>query len=120
MTEQSNSKAFIGLIFLAYALGLLVLTYWLASYAPKRPEHISHIPSQAAPAPKHLHQSPPDFASIKDTQEKKTAFYNYMLPGIEHHNHRLAESRQFLLAVKAKLEAGKTLTTKEQKHQSPS
>ncbi len=105
MSQQSPIKLFVGLAFVGYAVGLFIFTLWLAGQAP--------APKPGALA--RLADTPPDFAAFTDVNAKKQAFYDYLLPGIHHHNQRLAEARQDLLAIKAKQDASKSLSKQEQR-----
>lgn len=55
----------------------------------------------------------PDFASIKDTDERKRAFFDYLTPFIERENSRLLKLRTQLLDLQDKIRAGETLNVEE-------
>lgn len=113
MFSNSPLKSLLGLAFVGYAAGLLVLTVWLAHNTFDAPKPEVKRPTKAAIT--HLYQAPPNFAAFTNVDEKKAAFYDYLLPGIRHHNQRLTETRQSLLAIKEKLDEGKSLKTSEQR-----
>lgn len=48
-------------------------------------------------------QALPDFAAINDIREKKSAFFDFVRPGIVSANKKIAQDRQFLLDVKTAL-----------------
>lgn len=55
----------------------------------------------------------PDFAAISNVDEKKSAFYAYMLPLIREANAEVAAERRALLGMRAQLLDGRTLTAEE-------
>ena len=60
------------------------------------------------------YSSKPDFRVITDVSQKKTAFFEYLRPAVEHENKRVEKERQFLLQIQSKFESGKDLNSKEQ------
>jgi Bax protein len=55
----------------------------------------------------------PDFASIKDTDTRKKAFFEYLTPFIERENARIEKLRPQIEELRAKLTAGQQLTVEE-------
>lgn len=52
----------------------------------------------------------PDFSSIRDTSQKKAAFYAYLLPIIHDANAAIAAERHWLFGVRESILAGETIT----------
>ncbi|WP_317933353.1 glucosaminidase domain-containing protein [Halioxenophilus sp. WMMB6] len=112
--RPTSAQTFLVALFFAYALGLLGLTFWLARPAEEiTPTSEPVEPAPAPVEPWHLTQIPPDFGSITEIDAKKGAFYDYLLPGIEYHNQRLAQARKQLLAIAEKLNSDTPLTAPE-------
>lgn len=57
----------------------------------------------------------PRFERIEDVSERKSAFFNWLLPEVERENQRLTELRGEVLALHEKLQAGESLTRHERK-----
>jgi Bax protein len=55
----------------------------------------------------HSVGSAPDFSGITDTQEKKSAFFNYLKPGIEYENSLILQQRGKIEAIRKHISAGK-------------
>ncbi len=56
------------------------------------------------------HYSPPDFTRFRAGQERKRAFFEYMLPKIHAANEEVARERDWLLGLAHKLVEGESLT----------
>jgi Bax protein len=60
--------------------------------------------------------SKPNFSAMTDVNEKKSAFFAYLMPSVEQENKRVTKERDFLLKIKAELDAGKSLDSEEIDH----
>jgi len=93
-------------------LALLALFTGLAACGetPSKNEFIEGIDDTEIKA---AFSSKPDFRAIKDVNEKKATFFNFLRPAVEHENKRIERERQFLLAVQSKLESGEKPDSEE-------
>lgn len=57
----------------------------------------------------------PDFTGIEDVEERKSSFFNFLLPVVEAENRRLAQLRQVVNELARKAEAGERLTRHERR-----
>ncbi|MGF1683519.1 glucosaminidase domain-containing protein [Photobacterium minamisatsumaniensis] len=55
----------------------------------------------------------PDFASIADVNQKKTAFFDYLRPAVEHENRRVEKERQFLVQLQKLIQSGDKLESEK-------
>lgn len=92
MTPRNTTSAypFFGLLFVAYALGVLLLTFYLAGH----PMYV------APPKPALTPAGVKDFSSISHIPTRKRAFFDYLLPLIDAKNSELLEVRQRLQRVR--------------------
>lgn len=57
----------------------------------------------------------PDLTSVKDVKARKSRFFSYLLPIVEHRNAWVREARGFLERVRAQLAAGRRLSEPQQR-----
>lgn len=60
-----------------------------------------------------IEQDMPDFSSISNIKERKTQFFDYLLPAIAYQNRIIIEKRNFLMSAQVRLADEKPLTTEE-------
>jgi Bax protein len=85
----------LGLVFLAYAFGTLVLTYNLHAHA----QAFAQTNPDNSPTAATKTQTAPDFKSISDITQRKKSFFTYLLPSIHKQNRSLEQQRQQLLTT---------------------
>lgn len=71
------------------------------------------MPSQSAndeAFPASSQSTKPDFSKITDVGQKKTAFFEFLRPAVEHENQRVEKERQFLESITPLVDAGKSLS----------
>lgn len=103
--------------FLTYAFACLALAMYLAhNPLSQLTRDFNFLPyDRASFEGKPFASSPlPDFASIANTQQKKTAFFNYLRPAIEHYNQRAKAQHTALLGWQTQLQLGHALDEQTQ------
>ena len=95
----------LGLVFLAYAFGTLVLTYNL--HAQAQAQAFAQTSSNTSPTAATKTQTAPDFKSISDITQRKKSFFTYLLPSIHKQNRFLEQQRQQLLTIQEGMEQKK-------------
>lgn len=86
-----------------YCLLLLGLSLYLTRdhQWPAPPSEVESIVEEV------LDPTPPDFKAIRDTAERKAAFFAFLLPLVEQENRRLLRMREQLSAISERADAGK-------------
>ena len=112
-------------ILIAYALACLFLAFYLAGHpasaikvsANKPAMDLTYTPFQSKTfrSKPYASEPLPDFADIRDVKQKKSAFFNYLRPAIEHSNQRVSKQRQVLLSWEARLNAKQPLDEQTEK-----
>lgn len=85
-----------------YCLLLLGLSLYLTrdNQWPVPPSEVEAIVEEV------LDPTPPDFKAIRDTAERKAAFFAFLLPLVEQENRRLLRIREQLSAISERADAG--------------
>ena len=86
---------------------VIVINAWIMS---SREPDILDIPQT-----EHSRKPVPDFKGIKDTQEKKEAFFNYLKPEVEKQNEYLLSLRHYIQMLQRKQSLGETLSEDDTK-----
>src|SRR5690606_5521271 len=106
LTHQRSNMRLPHLLKALSLAGLLFASISLTDLSPKaqastRPD-LPTLPSLQEHRP--VPQAPlPDFALIEDTDERKQAFFQYLLPLVHHANERLLRTRHQLEALRGQL-----------------
>jgi len=100
---SSLGASLLGCLLLGYAFACLALVIYLS-------EHPQAVPR--APEPVAI-RTLPDFGAIKNTQQKKAAFFNYLRPVIDAQNQQMRQARKQLLALQSQLTTNKPLKQSE-------
>ncbi len=106
-------KTAFGILLNAYLIFILALTLVLSH------DSNQDKPSAIAASFQHSNTSyedAPDFSSIKNTKEKKQAFFNYFAPIIADENQRILSHRKQLSTIKKTLQSGTELNTNNIRH----
>ncbi|UZJ43238.1 glucosaminidase domain-containing protein [Marinimicrobium sp. C6131] len=109
--KQGFTQWLLGLSLVAFPLGCLVLTFYLA-YHPPQPMEETVAERQeppAVPRPAEVKQLP-DFAAIGHIPDRKRAFFEMLVPMVEWRNHQLEQLREDVTGMRTVLAAGKTLS----------
>lgn len=85
---QNAKTKFIALLFTAYIIATFGLLIWAIQHSPSRAINTDTVFGSA-----------PDFSAITNIAERKTAFFNYFTPIIEHKNTLILADRERLAAV---------------------
>lgn len=103
----------LGLGLVAFPLGCLVLTFYLA-YHPPQPmeETVAEREEPSIPRPAEVKKLP-DFASIEQIPERKQSFFGMLTPMVEWRNHQLEQLREDVQAMRSILAGGKSLNSKQ-------
>ncbi|BFM17671.1 glucosaminidase domain-containing protein [Maricurvus nonylphenolicus] len=102
-TRDNSGYPFFGLLFLAYGLGLLGLTFYLA-------EHPYYTPP---PKPVVAPTGVQDFAAITHIPARKKAFLGFLLPLINAENDKLAKVREELKRTRTSFLVANKLNVKQ-------
>jgi Bax protein len=103
ITRKNAGYPFIGFLFLAYGVGLLGLTFYLAENPFYEP------PAKPVIAPTGVQ----DFAAITHIPARKKAFLNFLLPLIKAENAKLAQVRDELKRTRTSYLAANKLSIKQ-------
>ncbi len=102
---------------MAYCVGCLALALYLAQ-KPSLPgsSEQTFVPYDALTFNSDSFDTPPlpDFAAIGDIKQKKSAFFNYLLPAIEHNNRRARAQHLTVLSWQTRLRQGLPLDKQTQ------
>ncbi len=106
-SEQPNGSLIAGLLS-GYIVACVCLCFYLLSH-PLVEASNSSPAVQIAPL-KQL----PDFASINDVRQKKSAFFDYLRPAIQQQNQAIKRQRQMLLRLQTRIQSGGQLQQRQQ------
>ncbi|WP_341937312.1 glucosaminidase domain-containing protein [Marinimicrobium sp. C2-29] len=96
--KQSVTQWFLGLAFVAFPVGCLVLAFYLIAHLPE-PMEMAEEEDPAIPKPETVSQLP-DFRSISDIPARKRAFFEMLLPMVEWRNSQLKQLRAEIEALR--------------------
>lgn len=96
-TQPSNKSVLISGVFLSYSLFVLILSVTLMEHEIPVEQPIQ---AEEKAEPVKTVSEPPKFSEIKDVNQKKQDFFQYLLPGINAKNASLNQERNFLLTLK--------------------
>ena len=85
--------------------GVLAVTTLFAAVYP-----FLYPPAKLIPEKEVVVTQVPDFAKYTRVEDKKRAFFGYLIPEIKKQNEIVTQDRLFLLSINAKLESGKNLS----------
>lgn len=106
-------KTAFGILLNAYLIFILALTLVLSHDSNQdKPSTIATSFQYSSIS----YENAPDFSSIKNTKEKKQAFFNYFAPIIADENQRILNHRKQLSIIKETLQNGTTLNTNNIRH----
>ncbi|MEM0909329.1 MAG: glucosaminidase domain-containing protein [Pseudomonadota bacterium] len=92
-------------LIVVFGLTSVMLIAWLNKSPPY---DVRHLPSE-----QNVTSAIPDFATIEDINEKKTAYFAYLAPTVEKHNAYLLQVRSYLSRLKAVSQVNTSLTSSQ-------
>ncbi len=105
--KQGLTQWLLGLGLVAFPLGCLVLTLYLAYHPPEPMEEAVEDTGVSRPADV---KALPDFASIGQVPDRKKAFFEMLIPMVEWRNQQLGQLREDVQTMRSTLAAGKNLS----------